>query len=245
MKIGLFGYGKMGKAIERIAEAQGHQIAWRITRANCAEFTPAKLREAEVAIEFTRPESAFANVMACLEAGVPVVCGTTGWAAQLPDAQAFCQQNERAALLWASNFSIGVNLFFALNRSLARLMNTRPEYEPSMTEIHHIHKLDAPSGTAITLAEGILSEVARKKNWSLAPESATETIQIEAVREGEVPGTHTVRWQSGVDEISIEHRAFSRDGFATGAVLAAVWLAGRHGFFTMQDVLFSGARHEA
>lgn len=244
MKIGLFGYGKMGKAIERIAEAQGHEITWRISRENRTEYTPERLREADVIIEFTRPESAFSNVMACLEAGVPVVCGTTGWAAQLPDAQAFCQKNERAALLWASNFSIGVNLFFALNRSLARLMNTRPEYEPSMTEIHHIHKLDAPSGTAITLAEGILAELDRKNSWTLAPETAADALLIEAIREGEVPGTHSVRWQSEVDEISIQHRAFSRDGFAAGAVLAATWLAARHGFFTMQDVLFSGMRSE-
>lgn len=244
MKIGLFGYGKMGKAIERIAEGQGHEIAWRISRENRAAFASEKLREADVAIEFTRPESAFANVMACLEADVPVVCGTTGWAAQLPDAQAFCQKNERSALLWASNFSIGVNLFFALNRSLARLMNARPEYEPSMTEIHHIHKLDAPSGTAITLAEGILAELDRKNSWTLAPETAADALPIEAIREGEVPGTHSVRWQSEVDEITIQHRAFSRDGFAAGAVLAATWLAGRHGFFTMQDVLFSGMRDE-
>ena len=237
MRIGLFGYGKMGKAIEKIALEQGLEIAWRISRENRDQVTPGLLRQAEVIIEFTRPESAYDNVMACLQAGVPVVCGTTGWLEQMTDAEAWCTEHQ-GAMLWASNFSVGVNLFFALNRYLAQLMQQRPEYAPSLTETHHIHKLDAPSGTAISLAQDILAEIGRKSGWRLAPDTpAPDEIPVQAIREKEVPGTHLIRWASTVDDITIEHRAHSREGFAAGALLAARWLPGKSGVFRMKDVL--------
>ena len=237
LKIGLFGYGKMGRAIEALAAAQDVEIVWRITRENRAKLTTELLQQADVVIEFTRPEAAFENTMLCLNAGVPVVSGTTGWLDQLPAARDFCEKN-RGALLWASNFSVGVNLFFALNSFLAKMMNERPEYQPALTEIHHVHKLDAPSGTALTLANEIIARVDRSTGWALSPESpGAGAIPVTALREGEVPGTHIVQWKSPVDEISIEHRAHSRTGFASGAILAAKWLKGRQGFFNMKDVL--------
>ena len=235
MKLGIFGYGKMGQAIEQIAEDQGIEIVWFIRRNDTP--TPALLNQADVAIEFTSPAAAFDNVMLCLRAGLPVVSGTTGWLYRLPEAQKFCQDNG-GAMLWASNFSVGVNLFFALNRRLAQLMETRPEYAAAIIETHHIHKLDAPSGTAITLANELIQNSDRYNGWSLAPDApAPGEIPITSFREGEVPGTHLVRWQSTVDEISIEHRAHSRKGFAAGALLAAQWLADKKGVFQMSDVL--------
>jgi len=237
MKIGLLGYGKMGKAIEAVAMEQQLEIVFRITRANAGDMTPEILRTADVVIEFTRPESAFGHVMACLQAGVPVVSGTTGCLDNLPEAEAFCRA-QHGALLWTSNFSIGVNLFFALNRYLSGLMDGRPEYQPALTEIHHIHKLDAPSGTALTLVKDILARLEGKNGWTLSPTPpGPKDIPIHAIREGEVPGTHIVTWTSGVDEIRLEHTAHSRLGFAAGAVLAARWIAGKEGVFTMNEVL--------
>jgi len=237
MQIGLIGYGKMGKTIENLAYQQNIDVAWRITRANRDTLDPELLRQADVVIEFTQPDAAFVNVMACLEAGVPVVSGTTGWLEKLADAEAWCTEH-RGALLWASNFSVGVNLFFALNQYLARLMNRRPEYHPAVTEIHHVHKLDAPSGTALTLTNDILALIDRKHNWVLHPTPpGPEDIPVTAVRENEIPGTHIVRWDGAVDEIILEHRAFSREGFAAGALLAAQWLYGKTGVFRMADVL--------
>lgn len=242
MKIGLFGYGKMGKAIEQLAPANGCEIAWRISRQNRHEFSEKRLREADVIIEFSRPESAFENVMAGLRAGLPVVCGTTGWADRLPEARNWIAKNG-GQLFWASNFSIGVNLFFELNRRLAGLMASHENYRPEMLEIHHIHKLDAPSGTAITLAEGLIEESKRLKNWILSPGlTNSDSFSIESRREGEVPGTHVVRWKSAVDSIEISHEAHSREGFAGGAVQAAKWLfgqkkQGRNGFYQMADML--------
>lgn len=237
LKIGLFGYGKMGRAIESLALEHGVEIAWRITQENRAEVTPELLRQADVVIEFTRPEAAFENVMLCLEANIPVVSGTTGWLEKLPEAQEFCQKNG-GALMWASNFSVGVNLFFALNSYLSKLMNERVEYVPSVTEIHHIHKLDAPSGTALTLVNEIIERVRRASAWTLAPDAPEAgEIPVTAIREGEVPGTHVVKWASPIDEIVIEHRAHSRAGFASGAILAAKWLAGKQGVFTMKHAL--------
>ncbi len=235
MRLGILGYGKMGKAIEQIAEKQGIEIVWRIRRDDTP--TPSLLRQADVAIEFTRPEAAFENVMLCLKAGLPVVSGTTGWLDRLPEAQKFCQDNG-GAMLWASNFSVGVNLFFALNRRLSQLMATRPEYTAAITETHHIHKLDAPSGTALSLVKQVIENTERYQGWSLLPDVAgANEIPVTAFREGEVPGTHLVRWQSEVDEISIEHRAHSRAGFAAGALLAAQWLVDKKGVFEMGDVL--------
>lgn len=227
----------MGKAIEQIATSQGIDIAWRITRDNRAELTAERLQAADVVIEFSRPEAAYENVMLCLQAGVPVVCGTTGWNDRLPEAQQYCKA-QGGALLWASNFSVGVNLFFALNRYLAHLMATRTEYAPSVEETHHIHKLDAPSGTALTLVQELMQAHGHLSGWALAPSPAGPgEIPVTAIREGEVPGTHQIRWSSAVDDITIEHKAHSRTGFAAGAVLAAQWIQGKKGIFAMSDVL--------
>lgn len=237
MKVGLLGYGKMGKAIEGLAAQQGFEIAWIIDQENRGDRTTEKLREADVVIEFTRPDAAFDNVCACLRASVPVVSGTTGWLDKLPEAQALCREHN-GAFIWASNFSIGVNLLFAVNRQLAHFMQQHAEYEPTVTEIHHIHKLDAPSGTALTLTNDILSAIDRKSAWVLQPAPAGPAdIPVTAIREGETPGTHIVSWESAIDEIKIEHKAHSRTGFASGAVYAAKWLIGKKGCFTMQDVL--------
>lgn len=237
MKIGLFGYGKMGRAIEALALAKGHQIAWRISQENSGDAVPELLRQADVAIEFTRPEAAFKHIKICLEAGVPVVSGTTGWNDRFPEIAAFCEE-KNGAFLWASNFSVGVNLFFAVNRFLTRYMDSRPEYSPSIKEIHHIHKLDAPSGTALTLANDIIAGLSRKTHWELNPgESEIEAIPVVSERTGEVPGVHIIRWESPIDELVLEHRAHSRAGFASGALLAAEWLMGKSGVFGMNDVL--------
>lgn len=242
-RVGLLGYGKMGRAIDSLAAEYNAEIAWRIGHHNRAELTPALLRQADVVIEFSRPEAAFDNVKFCLENGTPVVSGTTGWLEHLPQAEKLCL-GTGGAMLWASNFSVGVNLFFALNRYLARLMDARPEYTPSATEIHHIHKLDAPSGTALTLVNELIAQVERISGYEMSPSDNPQPttdnrqlITINSRREGEVPGTHIIRWASAVDEISIEHRAHSRTGFASGALLAAKWLVGKQGFFSMRDVL--------
>ena len=237
LKIGLFGYGKMGRAIENAAQEQGHRIAWRIARDNRADATPELLHQADVVIEFSRPEAAFENVLLCLQTGVPVVSGTTGWDEQIPTAQQFCRDKE-GAFLWASNFSVGVNLFFAVNRYLARLLDEHPEYAPAITETHHVHKLDAPSGTARTLVNDLTRMLARTSGWALAPTPpGPGEIPVTSIREGEVPGTHSVVWSGPNDDIRLEHRAHSRAGFAAGAVLAAQWLAEKRGIFTMNDVL--------
>lgn len=237
LKIGLLGYGKMGRAIESMASEHQVEIVWKITQQDRPGLTGDLLRRADVVIEFTRPEAAFDNVMFCLEAGVPVVSGTTGWLDRMPEAAAFCR-NKGGGLLWASNFSVGVNLFFALNAWLAERMNAHPEYAPAVTEIHHIHKLDAPSGTAVTLVDDLVARVDRKSGWTLHPVRPNDTeVPVTAIREDEVPGTHLVRWSSAVDEISIEHKAHSRAGFAGGAILAAKWIAGKKGVFSMKDVL--------
>lgn len=235
MKIGLLGYGKMGKAIEALALQQGHEVVLRINSANASSLTPENLQLCHVAIEFSRPEVAFSHVKACLEAGVPVVCGTTGWQAQLPKAKEICQQYN-GAFLYASNFSIGVNLFFALSRFAAKLMNAHPEYRALIEETHHTQKVDAPSGTAITLAEEILDVVDRYQKWQLNGEG-TGVLPVLAHRLPDVTGTHSILWQSELDSIELKHTAYSRVGFANGALLAAQWLLGKKGIFTMQDVL--------
>lgn len=231
----------MGKAIEQIAATQPVEIVWRIRRENLDQRTPDFLRTADVVIEFSRPEAAFDNVMACLDAGVPVVSGTTGWTDRLRDAEESCR-SLNGAMIWASNFSIGVNLFFALNRYLARLMTPHPEYRAELTEIHHIHKLDAPSGTAVSLARDIISQSEQYDGYQLVDshntgKAPTRALPIHAVREGEVPGTHQICWNSPIDDIRIEHRAHSRAGFAWGALSAAMWLTGKKGVYTMSDVL--------
>ena len=235
MKIALIGYGKMGKTIEQIARQRGHQIVSIIDINNTADFDSEAFRSADVAIEFTTPATALGKYMRCFEANVPVVAGTTGWLSHLDEVKAKCEQ-EGKTFFYASNFSVGVNIFFALNRYLAKIMNGFPAYDVRMTEVHHIHKLDAPSGTAITLAEGILDNVERKERWTLETAEQPTDLPIHAIREGEVPGIHEIIYESDADTISIKHDAKSRAGFALGAVIAAEFTAGKKGFLGMHDL---------
>lgn len=235
MKIALIGYGKMGKTIEQIALQRGHQIVSIIDINNTADFESEAFRSADVAIEFTTPATALGNYMRCFAANVPVVSGTTGWLEHLDEVKAKCEQ-EGKTFFYASNFSVGVNIFFALNRYLAKIMNGFPAYDVCMTEVHHIHKLDAPSGTAITLAEGILENVERKERWTLETAEQPTDLPIHAIREGEVPGIHEIIYESEADTISIKHDAKSRAGFALGAVIAAEFTAGKKGFLGMNDL---------
>jgi 4-hydroxy-tetrahydrodipicolinate reductase len=241
MKIALLGYGKMGKIIEEIAISRGHSVVLKVNSSNSATFSDFELQQADVAIEFSRPDSVMNNISRCVNANVPIVVGTTGWYGELDSVKASVHKKD-ASLFYASNFSLGVNLFFKMNEQLADLMKPFPEYEPSIEEIHHIHKLDAPSGTGITLADGLISHLGRKKNWKLysenGPDSANETeLPLVAIRKGEVPGTHTVTYTSAIDRISMTHEAFNRKGFATGSVVAAEWIISRKGVYTMRDLL--------
>ena len=236
MKIALIGYGKMGKTIEQIALNRGHQIVSIVDINNPEEFQSANFKSADVAIEFTTPATAFDNYMKSFAAGVPVVSGTTGWLDRIGEIKEKCEK-EGKTFFYASDFSIGVNIFFALNKYLAKIMNNFPSYNISMTETHHIHKLDAPSGTAITLAEGIIENVDRKDRWTLETAEQPTDLPIHAIREGEVPGIHEVTYESDVDYISIKHDAKSRAGFALGAVVAAEFTAGKKGFLGMDDML--------
>jgi len=231
MKLALLGYGRMGKAIEAIAIARGHQVVAKIDKDNPDE----SIEAADVAINFSIPEAAVSNISNALNQGIPVVCGTTGWLESRDAIELLCEE-KKGAFLYASNFSLGVNLFFELNQRLAALMENYPQYTPELEEIHHTEKLDAPSGTAITLAEGILPH-STFKYWKLAEEASKNDLSISAKREPKVPGTHTVTYHSETDKISIEHIANNRDGFALGAVVAAEWIAGKNGIFTMRDVL--------
>lgn len=230
MKIALLGYGKMGKIIERIAMERGHEIVLRKT----SESSYDRLETADAAIEFSIPDAAVANITACLDLGVPVVCGTTGWLDHYDDIVSLCRE-KNGAFLYGSNFSLGVNLFFELNEQLAKMMSKFGQYKVDMEEIHHTQKLDAPSGTAISLANGIIGNSAYEK-WTLDDPKRNE-IHIEAKRVDSVPGTHTVFYRSDVDTIEITHTAHSREGFAFGAVIAAEWLAEKKGVFSMKDVL--------
>ena len=236
MKIALIGYGKMGKEIEKIARARGHEIVCIIDIGEESRFESPDFKRADVAIEFTSPESAFANYMRAFDAGVAVVSGTTGWLYRLNEVRQRCEK-EGKTFFYASNFSLGVNIFFALNSYLAKLMNQFPDYDVRMEETHHIHKQDAPSGTAITLAEGIFENLDRKKTWALNKANNTNELEIKAFREGEVPGIHSVIYQSEADSIRITHDAKNRKGFALGAVLAAEFTKGKKGFLGMEDML--------
>ena len=235
MKIALIGYGKMGHAIEQIALQRGHEIVSVIDVNNQEDFTSDAFKSADVAIEFSMPAVAMDNYRRAFAAGVPVVSGTTGWLEHLPEIKEACKAGQ--TFFYASNFSLGVNIFFALNKYLAKIMNDFPAYDVRMVETHHVHKLDAPSGTAITLAEGLIDNIERKNKWVEGKESAEDEIGICSVREGEVPGIHTVIYESDVDTISITHDAKSRMGFALGAVIAAEFTCGKKGFLTMQDML--------
>lgn len=235
MNIAIVGYGKMGKAIERIATERGHRIVSVIDQDKIDDFDSDAFRSADVAIEFTTPSTAVDNYRRAFEKGVPVVSGTTAWG-KVDDLRDMIEKND-ATFFWTSNFSVGVNIFFKINRFLSRIMDRFPQYTPSMLEIHHIHKLDHPSGTAKTLAEGIIEETERITGWSEEENAGTDLLYIANRREGEVPGTHTIHWNSTVDEITIEHRAKSRDGFALGAVLAAEWSYGKKGILTMDEMM--------
>lgn len=238
MKIALLGYGKMGQAIERIAKSRGHEIVLIVDENNRDRCIDADLRQADVAIEFTMPGVAVDNYEWCFKNRVPVVSGTTGWLARWEEVKNLCATLE-GCFFYASNFSIGVNLFFRLNRQLASMMSRFKDYKVFVEETHHIHKLDAPSGTAITLAEGIIDQHENYSSWKLAEKGLSgEVVPITAKREGEVPGIHAVTYKSSVDEIEIRHSAYSRDGFAKGAVIAAEFLQGKQvGFYGMEDLL--------
>jgi 4-hydroxy-tetrahydrodipicolinate reductase len=236
MNIALIGYGKMGKAIEEIAVAKGHTVVLKIDEHNVNDLTKSNLAKADVAIEFTHPGSAFSNISKCIEYGTPVVSGTTGWTERIDEIYKKCETSN-GAFLYASNFSVGVNIFFELNKLLADLMENQQEYDVQMEEIHHTQKKDAPSGTAITLAEQVLQRVSRKKRWVNHMSDNDGELEIISERTDPAPGTHKVKYTSAIDDIEIIHTAHSRKGFASGAVLAAEFLFGKKGIFNMQDVL--------
>lgn len=243
MRIALLGYGKMGKEIEKIALQKGHSISFKITKENKKETQNISPQNTDVVIEFTSPESAFENVKYCLEKGVSVVCGSTGWNEQKKEIENFVENsNQNLGFFWASNFSIGVNIFLEINKYAAKLMNNYKEYDLKVTEIHHTEKKDAPSGTAITLTEAILKNYEGKDNWKLVENTSSKdnsknTIPIFALREEDVKGTHTTLYTSKVDDISLTHEAHSREGFAKGAVVAAEFLKNKKGVFEMKDLL--------
>jgi 4-hydroxy-tetrahydrodipicolinate reductase len=231
MKIALFGYGKMGKVIEKIAKNRGHKIIYKIDE-NSINYD---LKKVDVAIDFSTPKAAFSNINMALENSIPIISGTTGWLDNYNKAVKLCNE-KNGAFLYASNFSLGVNIFFEINRQLAKIMSNHPEYVIKMNEIHHIEKIDAPSGTAITLAESIIKETDYQK-WSLNKDFKENEISIEAQRLSDKTGTHEVIYKSDIDEIKIKHAAVNREGFGLGAVIAAEWLIGKKGVFSMKDVL--------
>jgi 4-hydroxy-tetrahydrodipicolinate reductase len=236
MKIALVGYGKMGKAIEQIALQRGHEIVLIIDLHNAGDLTAANLKKADAVIEFTGPNSAYENVTKCLAAGVPVVCGSTGWLAKLEEVKEYCRQ-QNGCFLYASNFSVGVNIFFEINKRLAELMKPHTGYDVRMEEIHHTQKKDAPSGTAVTLAEQLMEKLDRKTKWVNNDTHQPEELAIISKRIDPAPGTHTVSYHSEIDSIDIIHTAHNRTGFATGAVLAAEFVKGKTGIFSMKEVL--------
>ncbi len=236
MKIALIGYGKMGKEIEQIALERNHSFPLIIDIINQHDFTVENLQKADVAIEFSKPETAVENIRKCFGAKVPVVCGTTGWLEYFEDIKAECSKS-KTGFFYASNYSLGVNLFFKLNEQLAKMMNNFPQYNVEMEEVHHTQKLDAPSGTAISLANDILKEIDRKKHWQLDGQDNAEALRITAVRRDNVPGIHTIKYDSPVDYIEMTHSAKSRKGFALGAVIAAEFMTGKTGIYSMNDLM--------
>ncbi|MDA9572712.1 4-hydroxy-tetrahydrodipicolinate reductase [Flavobacteriaceae bacterium] len=232
MKIGIIGYGKMGKAVEKIAVQRGHSIAFKTN-----DFNLNLINDVDITIEFSTPESAFTNIKKCLDSNVPVVTGTTGWLDDLEDIKNLCDK-KNGSFLYASNFSLGANLFFELNKKLSHLMADKNEYKTSIDEIHHVHKVDKPSGTAITLAKDIISD-SRYRDWELDSHSK-DKISISSIRENEVNGVHKVSYSSENDIISIKHEALNRNGFALGAVISAEWLVNKKGCFSISDMLIMG-----
>ena len=236
LKIVLIGYGKMGHVLEQVAQRRGHEIVLTIDKGDEDRFDDLRFLTADVAIEFTAPQMAYANCLRALERGIPTVSGTTGWSEDLPKLRKLCKEGGKT-FFWSSNFSIGVNLFLQINRRVAELMKAAPSYQLSLEETHHIHKLDAPSGTAITLAETILDERHELRKWELTEEPSPHVLPIKAHREGEIAGIHTVHYTSEVDRISLTHEAFGREGFALGAILAAEYATKHTGWLTMEDML--------
>jgi 4-hydroxy-tetrahydrodipicolinate reductase len=236
MKIALIGYGKMGKEIEKTALERNHEIGLIVDIANTHDLNEKKLSKVDVALDFSTPDSAYGNILACFAANTPIVCGTTGWLDKYEQVVNICKEKNQT-FFYATNFSLGVNIFFSLNKHLARIMNNFSQYDVMIEEIHHIHKLDAPSGTAITLARDIIELIGRKKQWELNQASVDTALKITAIREDEVPGTHIITYDSAVDSIEIKHAAKNRKGLALGAVLAAEFIKGKKGCFTMHDLL--------
>ena len=236
MKLALIGYGKMGRVIEEVANERGHTIVSIIDINNREDFDSPQFLSADVAIEFSQPQSAFANYVKCFERNIPVVSGTTGWLAHWEEVKALCAEGNQT-FFYASNFSLGVNIFFTLNKYLSKIMNNFPAYDVRMEETHHIHKLDSPSGTAITLAGHIMENIDRKKQWKESLGGTDEDLLIHSRREGEVPGTHEIIYESDVDTIRIQHSAKNRKGLALGTVLAAEFVKGKKGFLSMNDML--------
>lgn len=236
MKIALFGYGKMGKEIEQIALSRDHEITLKIDVNNIHSVTKEDLQKCDAGIEFSTPHSAISNMTRSFEAGLPIVVGTTGWYDKAEEVKKLCKE-KNGCLFYASNFSIGVNIFFKVNEQLAKMMNAYSDYDVSMEETHHIHKLDAPSGTAISLANQITNNLNRKKKWVNTKSNNAEELEIISKREDEVPGTHSVKYFSSIDDIEIKHTAHSRKGFALGAVLAAEFVKGKKGIFGMNDMM--------
>ncbi|XVJ66129.1 MAG: 4-hydroxy-tetrahydrodipicolinate reductase [Lacibacter sp.] len=236
MNIALIGYGKMGKAIHEIIKQRGHEVVLIIDLENAQELTAENIKKADVAIEFTSPHTAYNNVTFCLENGVPVVCGSTGWLDRLEEVKQLAAE-QHTGLIVASNFSVGVNIFFEINKRLAALMDAHKEYEITLKEIHHTQKKDAPSGTAISLAEQILDQIGRKQKWVNEQSLQAHELSIISERVDPAPGTHHVKYSSAIDDIEIIHTAHNRTGFALGAVLAAEFLKGKEGFFGMKEVL--------
>lgn len=235
MRVAIIGYGKMGHEIERVLLSRGHSVALIIDQNNAHELNAENLASVDVAIEFTTPDTAYANVRKCIECGTPVVCGTTGWVERLVELQELCRQKQ-GSMIYASNYSLGVNITFRLNRYLAEMMNRFATYNVAIEEIHHTQKKDAPSGTAISLAEDIVAKVERKSGWVNEPTSESDKIAITSLREGTVPGTHTVTYTSPDDEIVVKHTLFSRSALALGAVVASEFIASRKGVFTIDDL---------
>ena len=233
MKIAIIGYGKMGQLIEKLSLERGHEIVGVLDE---HQWSADKIKNADVAIEFTQPGSAVENIMKCLNSNVPVVIGTTGWYSDYENVKLLCEQ-QNGAMLAATNFSLGVNIFFEINKKLAALMNLNNQYEPQILETHHLQKLDSPSGTAISIANGMLEKLNAYNNWEEAENVAKDVLKIQSIRKADVPGTHRVEYQSNEDKITIEHEALNRNGFALGAVIAAEFLKDKKGIYSMKEVL--------
>lgn len=236
MKAAIIGYGKMGREIEKVLRQRGHEIVLIIDVDNAADLNAGNLRGVDVAIEFTTPATAFGNIVKCIEAGVPIVCGTTAWTERLPEIEALCREKD-GAFFYASNYSVGVNIMFRLNRLLAEMMNRAPEYDVTVEEVHHTQKKDAPSGTAVTMADDIVSILERKQKWVGETTVDPSELEVLSVRRSVVPGIHTVTYESETDSITLSHNAKSRAGFVLGAVMAAEFIVGKKGIFSMRDLL--------